>query len=375
MNNQIDVPKTRKEAEERLIIGMKNVLTKEQYEKFIKELKDIPDDVFWELVTKSLETVSKDTNTAKDYFNTVKKLQTINGVDMSNSASGGMNIKFLSDRENNILIQEISKSCSTDIVNLTRESDEELIYLWEKKGEKVTIPSDLFFAQTIPLMDVEISVDERMQGGIVVNYRVIVFDNYIKKLDSEDVEIVGAVIIPIHGITEIIIPIRILNGFDSVLNGAIGFRNMTKLQRNFASNHLSVSQIAQQMLEALETWYGLQIALLHPSVKEVFLNPQNTKRSQLNEHMNKNSKKKIKYVKKHIVNADDLKRKIHGESKSFQRKALIWYVTGHWRTYKNGSKVFINPYFKGALRETKKLSSIREREIVLGDSENGEQKI
>lgn len=366
----LDFPKTRKEAEERLIIGMKNVLTKEQYDKFINNLKELPDNVFWGLVIQSIHTISKDTNTAKGYFNTIKKLQKINGVDTNNSVFNDMNIEFLNESENNFLIQEISKSCSTDIVNLTRESDEELIYLWEKRGEKVTIPSDLFFAQTIPLMDVEISVDERKQGGIVVNYRVVIFDNYKEKLDSEDIETVGAVIIPVQGITEIIIPIRILNGFDSILNGSIGFRNMTKFQRDSISKNLSVAQIAQQMIEAMETWYGLQIALLHPTVKEVFLNPENAKRNQLKEHMNKNSKKKIKYVKKHIVNPEDLKKKIHGESKNFSRKALIWYVTGHWRTYKNGNKVFINPYFKGALRETKKLSDMREREIIIGGKEN-----
>ena len=50
----LDFPKTRKEAEERLIIGMKNVLTKEQYDKFINNLKELPDNVFWGLVIQSI---------------------------------------------------------------------------------------------------------------------------------------------------------------------------------------------------------------------------------------------------------------------------------------------------------------------------------
>ena len=49
--------------------------------------------------------------------------------------------------------------------------------------------------------------------------------------------------------------------------------------------------------------------------------------------------------------------------KKNKRHALLWHVIGHWRTYKSGKKVFVQPYWKGALREVKNMEEAREREI------------
>ena len=76
----------------------------------------------------------------------------------------------------------------------------------------------------------------------------------------------------------------------------------------------------------------------------------------------KGKKKPLRYIKRHILNAEELKKRIHGEN-NFQRHTLVWYVIGHWRKYADGRKIFIQPYWKGALRELKN-GEIREREIV-----------
>ena len=86
--------------------------------------------------------------------------------------------------------------------------------------------------------------------------------------------------------------------------------------------------------------------------------------NRLDVNTKKNGKKRpLRYIKRHIINADDFTEKLHG-NRSFQRHTLVWYVIGHWRAYSNGKKVFIKPYWKGALRDTKSANA-REREIVL----------
>jgi len=115
----------------------------------------------------------------------------------------------------------------------------------------------------------------------------------------------------------------------------------------------------------LETWYGIQIALLHPTVKEVFRNPRTAilKDSKTDKKRKKN---KVRYIKEHIINAEELDKLIYGESdkRTIKRHALVWYVIGHWRTLKNGNTIFVKPYWKGALRELKKPMPERERVIV-----------
>jgi hypothetical protein len=51
---------------------------------------------------------------------------------------------------------------------------------------------------------------------------------------------------------------------------------------------------------------------------------------------------------------------------------MIWYVTGHWREYKKtGKRIFIQGYWKGALRDMKSTAfqnlEPRERELVTSE--------
>lgn len=283
-------------------------------------------------------------------------------------------INFLSQSENSALLRQIDKSCPTDIINITNNEIEYLEKLWNDKQSTI-IPTDLFFAGTIPLMDLEIIVNNFV-------YRVVIFDNYKSELVSlKTVACVGAIIYSPYADNkeEFIIPINIGIGdypiFGTYALGDMGFRNITTSHRIWYSSKMIAKQMAQGMMSFLKTWYGIQIALLHPIVKDIFLNPVKIRRNHINDKLNdlsKHSNKKIKYIKRHIVNSEELKNKIYDKSKKHNRHALVWYVTGHWRTYNDGRKTFIQGYFKGALRETKKLSDCREREIITGgEGDNG----
>ena len=117
------------------------------------------------------------------------------------------------------------------------------------------------------------------------------------------------------------------------------------------------------MLKAVSVWYGIQVALLHPQVKNIFSSPRVLKEKVSKEERKYNGHKIYRYVKYHVINKDELETVLHGKGE-FHRKALIWYVTGHWRQYKNGNSTFIQGYWKGALRATKK-TEVRDREIAI----------
>jgi hypothetical protein len=60
------------------------------------------------------------------------------------------------------------------------------------------------------------------------------------------------------------------------------------------------------------------------------------------------------------------------EKRGFIRRSMIWYVTGHWREYKKtGKRIFIQGYWKGALRDMKSTAfqnlEPRERELVTSE--------
>jgi hypothetical protein len=68
-------------------------------------------------------------------------------------------------------------------------------------------------------------------------------------------------------------------------------------------------------------------------------------------------------VRKHFLNIADMEECAHTKEaeKTYHRKCLVWHVIGHWRTYKNGTKIFIQPYWKGVLRKVKKACDVEPR--------------
>jgi hypothetical protein len=71
------------------------------------------------------------------------------------------------------------------------------------------------------------------------------------------------------------------------------------------------------------------------------------------------------------MNATDIKNAF--EKRGFVRKSMIWYVTGHWREYKSGKRIFIQGYWKGALRHSKDdvIPNLEPRERELVTSKKG----
>lgn len=116
----------------------------------------------------------------------------------------------------------------------------------------------------------------------------------------------------------------------------------------------------------LALWYGIQIALLHPQIKMLFQNPIKEKQY-LREGKGKGRKRIVKYIRKHYITAEGIDEALYGKGhRDFKRKTMAWYVIGHWRQYKNGTRKFINGYWKGPLREMKRnLDDGRVRQLAI----------
>lgn len=114
---------------------------------------------------------------------------------------------------------------------------------------------------------------------------------------------------------------------------------------------------------SITIWLGIQLALLNPVIKE-------RTRIETVPDLNNNSTKKGKkgpkrYVKK--VTIGDISDMNFGPQRKNHITEPFWWVTGHWREYKSGKKIFIQGYWKGPFREFGNIceGEPRERELVV----------
>lgn len=117
----------------------------------------------------------------------------------------------------------------------------------------------------------------------------------------------------------------------------------------------------------VNVWYAVQIALLNPICTEYTKTEMVPLREPYTSDKKHKKPPKKKYIKRLYI--DDVKMNEIGictEQTKHKYTKPIWWVMGHYRTYKSGKRVFIQGYWKGALRELKNAEP-REREIIEGD--------
>ena len=359
----------RKEAEDRFRMGFSMVLRKDQLETIMTKIESMPDYDFWQLVSESVAQYRKNPVGYKDFLEAQRKLQKQFGVTPENSAMGDRQLEWLSKEESEELWRDVNKSRPSDSIFLTAADDDRIREVWkESVKEKDNIPSDLFFSGDIPLMDCEITVDEtdiprEKGGGEVVTYRVVVFPDYKERIANggEDDAVRVASLVFSQGNRHVMHPIAVVKGFDYLLTGSPGFHGIQKPQIQE-----SVSALIPAAYSCISTWYGIQISLLHPTIKEVFAHPKEV-RVYDPDSKGKKRKRRTRYIKRHVIKSDEIEETLYGgDSRPFNRHTLVWYVIGHWRHYANGNKVFIKGYWKGVLRELKRnIDDGRDRQIVL----------
>lgn len=248
---------------------------------------------------------------------------------------------------------------ASDIVRIDHQTDMELYQslINEDLGSSVYTPSDIVFANTIPLKDIEIQIDERSTDfsfgkGKLVRYRVILFDNLSNIDNASKPTSIGYLVlyIPDSKKPAIIFSLAVQKGNNYI----------------FPLSAYSMVNIPLVLNIFTNTWYAIQISLLHPKIKTLFDNP--TKVPLHNNNISPNRVRKVKYIKIHKIRIKDVKDITH-EPGERNRKCLVWYVIGHWRKYKTGKEIFIQGYWKGQLRDIKKNLDNRERIITVEEEE------
>lgn len=284
--------------------------------------------------------------------------------------------------------------------------------------EVFQIPNDIVIANTIPLKQLDVEIENGMQEDSSEKFRICIHDTVVVLEEHDGVPIDQAftikATIPLDQVRSYIENTDFdidstLFVIGSILHQDIGSVERTDttaliMMRNdcmyVGNNHFydkitlnslvrnrSVSfpeymddafsynqnvvmgliiQTEQMLSQAITAFYSINAALLNPVIMEVY----NNKTSRIPDRSvtaKKATKRgKIRYVKRHLISMIDIDKAF--EKRGFVRKAMIWYVTGHWREYKSGKKVFIQGYWKGALRNMKDTMfqelEPRERELV-----------
>lgn len=243
------------------------------------------------------------------------------------------------------------------------------------------LPADIVFANTIPVKDLLIKIDP------MVTCRIVMVDDeernaaIAKMINGED-----GICSVVFGVIETITTCRnqeireyttmsVVDDSDLVaISMDVGIRGTKSLVETFLNTERT--QLSYMILEthrfmskAVICWYALQQCLLNPIlVNYVSRYKEEVKPSRAN------SKKKGKlppkrYVKRNTILFDKMDREISiNHEDKHKKKMPLWHVTGHWRTYKTGKRIFVQGYWKGPLREYKYTDEPREREIVQYDN-------
>lgn len=362
---------TRKEIIEHVLETVMQGITIEQYERTKSYLEGLSDAEFDQFMAQMVHVARLEKDiTPKEYAKALGKLRDLNGLTAENTAMNLYPIRYLEDGENDRLWKAICSTAPSDHIFLKTKDDEAMCELW-KKGRSIEpgrIPSDLFFAGKVALHDCRIVVDETdLPDGKVCEFRIVIFPDYRERIKESagGPAIVGAIIPEGKGGRTLFIPVVVTEGLDFISISACGHHNIPKAQMEASKKMTSMQDVMNMTYAYMSTWYGIQIALLHPMVQEVFRRPKMERAFDPKPAGPGKRKRITRYVKKHVINADEVRRAASGRGQEYTRHSLIWYVIGHWRNYANGKKVFIQPYWKGALRHLKMDLDGREREIVI----------
>lgn len=238
---------------------------------------------------------------------------------------------------------------ASDLICIDKETDERIFetILNHTLDEVIETPADIIISNTIPIKDLEIEVDESKGGYGSVRYRVVIFES-LPKLENMigNIEI-GYLIVFYQNKPCQIVSLEVREGIDYIAaNRCWSMANIPIIANIFTN-----------------TWYALEVMLLHPKIQTIYEKPQmipiHNKTGARTQ-----GKRKVKYIKKYYVKISDVEKITHTNEKDRKRKCLIWYVVGHWRKYKTGKTIFIQGYWKGELRAIKQNLTERERVVI-----------
>lgn len=242
----------------------------------------------------------------------------------------------------------------------------------DTNAEGVLIRGDIFVAGTIPSPNIEMHWGSSKIRTLILDKEIIINDIKEAK-DEKTLILIGKIEITTStdkGSQKLEIPLRmhpnlIFEWFPVIRVSNTIFNASDEVLKVLAINTCKVRDMV------FASYYGIQLALLNPVIAERFHRetvPYEDKTS-INKRGNKKKPPK-RYVKR--ITIDDLSDiEFSREKKAHHIKEPFWWVSGHWREYKSGKKIFIKGYWKGILRDAAEdiQSTPREREIVFEEND------
>lgn len=264
-------------------------------------------------------------------------------------------------------IRDVVKVCPTDQIKMTYDDIDGLIKLVEDAGRQAGKPvsADIVWAETMPLEHFCTIVEHPESSNLYsIEYRFDIIDDKI--INDDGLMFFGAMTVTLHtrhqGDIEVCGPMVCTDKHfvDAHLVEYIKCRNKIYPINLVPTEWLL--ELRERMVNAMHIFYAVEVALLNPVVETVFVESASTVPLEpTTKPVGKNKRAKIRYIKRHIIRMSAVNAAL--EKRGFVRHSNLWYVTGHWRTYANGTRVFIKGYWKGALRSLKEAET-RDREII-----------
>ena len=271
-------------------------------------------------------------------------------------------IDVMDEKQSDFLFKLIDYSKPNDIISLNSDDLYNLSKFWTQfvpDDSSNLVPSDIFFANTIPLPDLIIKYDN---GVTVRNYRIVMFMdfydefmvNYATMPENKSL-MVGSVIQQFDDGHEIAYPFVVTKDDNKGYLPCAETCCFRTLSHDLKPMQIPRSSLYSTYTTIVKAWYGIQIALLNPITKEIFSKSGKEKVRDMiiDDKCNTYKKGPTRYIKRTIVNTAKLFESFEQDGssgKKFERKTLAWRVIGHWRKYKNGKVIFIKPYWKGFMK-------------------------
>lgn len=259
------------------------------------------------------------------------------------------------------LLERGRASKPTDDVTLSFKATQWLNERWLKAKAGSPVPADIFYERKIPLpiVTIHIEMPTEKYPKFALKSKVVIFEDALEDLVPGEEKIIGVCSLgaDIYSKENWFI-LRTDSEGGTIIE--MSKSTMERLQKtgdpNFGFDLIS---------RCICAWYGVQIALLHPTLKYVFSHPHMAPLFSERKHNKK--KRKTGYIKKHKISEETLDETLFPENTANSRHVItcpVWWVIGHWHTY-SGEKKWVKGYWKGILRDAKQnLDEGRDRENI-----------
>ena len=288
------------------------------------------------------------------------------------------------------LLKELGQE--TDEIIISDSECKKLRRLWDKTTKQVDyIPTDIIFSRTIPIRNMKIKIkDCKMKESIDGNgdyvFQVSIIEDldhiakYIQEEDyaSEYALCIGLCVFYYADNKTLVFPICVMKGSNNIeLSRPAMIKNGQFYFLDEAAIGMEDGEIISFFNMLMGQWYSIELALLHPVIKEIFANPKSKRvfdKDAKNNNKNKKKKSITRNVKYRVINNgtyDDLINK-----RGYTRHTLAWHVKGFWRTnHTTGKQTYVDGFWKGELRHLKQnTNGAKKRVIAAKDTTLKEEK-